>query len=1040
MTTTTAFTENESKRARSSRRAKVNLAILSIVLVWTSSLQACEQISSGMFGQSENARNRNGDEKEFDRMVRKWERVASSAREQRQKHERCVKRTIDKCARALESELKREEELAKIGMAENERKVEILDALRSKCESEVDDLAYALRSQKRFFDDYNMTTSTSSSSSSSLYADTVKEILSENQCVFVDGNDDNNKAVLGQTIERKLDTNAEETTVQISQDLENVKDRYSFSAEESIKSALTLLEARQKYDRAYLTNKTGVFSNAKLLHIPNIQSVSIGNISTSLNVSLDDINAMAESFASAASASMNETSALISETSNMANTMYREAAESAAEQIDILELQYETVSASLSSWFAWYSSTISEMLDVLKTLSPGSIGSFGVFQSPPDYALSFDDINFPTEGLQGLSEQSKRLREKVESEAHELVSNFSTESRRAVSKASKELNDKINDTFVSATENIAEQLEKATAFEDYNPPKLLGNETEGGEFDNHKNEKEEDAFIEAQLRLSQTRKRAFDRDTADILKRLDDEKNTNYAASNFSATAEQIRNTSRYEEFFSTSLDETSNNDFEFNIFAPLGFKAPGATLRNALENLKKAKKAVVHADVAYRIVRTIQVLSQHWHSNAFVLDPIEMKPSQQHYDSNNIKNDVDTIEDGRNDMYNNKNRKGGDLKKLSTLEMIAKFFSDPVHVAAMKLGMVLFVAAVMWSAYYPILQAHSKKCSKSTFLDDIVLLREDEDFKSASSFIARNAYSSARDYVHISPNTTAEFNKKQLLSSKTNSIRSHAVSASSAIQALLAKADSIESSFRLVTAKEKEAFDTCLPEHALMTKFINVSSSSSSSTTTTTTTQVALNNDTILYYKNEETLAKRALAETSETIENILILRNNESNHFLNEKIFMDSLSINVPCLAVKNEHALLCKGVREAPLRFEAKLAACETETFLHRSFLGIFLSLFIFISLNATRKTFIESLGKIFWRASFVSSRDALRCTSRVDALNETYEKMEEQNMKTQIKDHCKRQERKGFMFAVACVLLQLPWFVLVVVSSRTLLAAL
>ena len=94
-----------------------------------------------------------------------------------------------------------------------------------------------------------------------------------------------------------------------------------------------------------------------------------------------------------------------------------------------------------------------------------------------------------------------------------------------------------------------------------------------------------------------------------------------------------------------------------------------------------------------------------------------------------------------------------------------------------------------------------------------------------------------------------------------------------------------------------------------------------------------------------------------------------------------MDSTRIHVPCLS--NIFAAHCSGVRETPLRFHSKLAACETETFIHQTFSSVFLSLFIFFSVNATRKPFLNALGKIFWRANYVSKRDALRGTFRLDA---------------------------------------------------------
>ena len=124
----------------------------------------------------------------------------------------------------------------------------------------------------------------------------------------------------------------------------------------------------------------------------------------------------------------------------------------------------------------------------------------------------------------------------------------------------------------------------------------------------------------------------------------------------------------------STEQDET---DVTFNIFAPLGFKAPGAILRNAFQNLKRAKDAVVHADVAYRVIRTVQVVAQHWHFNAFTLEPMDVVSSKQKKKGEDSSYFVE--EDGRHrdlNDYSKAHRRGGDdSKKVSTLEKVAKFF-----------------------------------------------------------------------------------------------------------------------------------------------------------------------------------------------------------------------------------------------------------------------------------------------------------------------------------------------------------------------------
>ena len=248
---------------------------------------------------------------------------------------------------------------------------------------------------------------------------------------------------------------------------------------------------------------------------------------------------------------------------------------------------------------------------------------------------------------------------------------------------------------------------------------------------------------------------------------------------NFTSVSERMTNTSRFEELVaSTEQDET---DVTFNIFAPLGFKAPGAILRNAFQNLKRAKDAVVHADVAYELFERHK-----WLLSIGTLT--RLRSNQWMWCRLNKRRRAKALpyfveEDGRHrdlNDYSKARRGGDDSKKVSTLEKVAKFFGDPVHAAIVKFGMVFFIATIVWSAYYPILQSHSQKCSKKTFLDHIV--PEDdvddapqmEDFQSTSSFLARNAYNTARDYIHVAPNATGEFQRKQLLSKKASAIRTH--------------------------------------------------------------------------------------------------------------------------------------------------------------------------------------------------------------------------------------------------------------------------
>ena len=152
-----------------------------------------------------------------------------------------------------------------------------------------------------------------------------------------------------------------------------------------------------------------------------------------------------------------------------------------------------------------------------------------------------------------------------------------------------------------------------------------------------------------------------------------------------------------------------------------------------------------------------------------------------------------------------------------------------------------------------------------------------------------------------------------------------------------------------------------------------------------------------------------------------------------------MDSMRMQVPCLSTIN--ATSCSGARETPLRFRSKLAACETETFLHQTFSNVLLSLFIFFSVNATRKPFISALGKIYWRANYVSKRDSLRGAFRLNAKTATYskeynmcEREDAQILREHIRAHTTKQERKGYAFAILCVLAQLPWLFVFALSRE------
>ena len=1018
-----------------SARATVSLSIASVALLWLGSLSACDTlVASAMTTKEETS--------SLERVAVALERLVKEAREQKGRHERCVRRSWKGCEKTLENEIGKEEERARLARKENEDVVARLANATKKAEREVEMLAANLRSQKLLLRDDNddiHNTNNNTESVDKTYVDAVNAVLNARTCdvalTEVDNFTTTRNATLGNVIKRKLGINAEETE-QLASDLESANERYASSAEGSVKKTLNALGTRREYDRSYMVNKTEDFERASRLLVPEITTMSIGSIDMHVNASFADITNMSESFASKASASMNETSQLLLETASAANDVYRDIATSTMSQMDIIKAAYEEEKKEVQAFFDWYALKVQPFLEEAKLfLNPG-IG-FDLFETTPPFGfVELDNIKFPTNELQGLNEQTKQLMEKAQSDAQALVSNFRAYSSTMVSEKSKELAEQVNTTFVSTTGNIAERFKDLSMFDDYNPPPLRQSANNSDEVSD---------YIQLELQLSETRKDAFNRDTVALSKRLEEHKIMGTSLkTNFTSVSERMTNTSRFEELVaSTEQDET---DVTFNIFAPLGFKAPGAILRNAFQNLKRAKDAVVHADVAYRVIRTVQVVAQHWHFNAFTLEPMDVVSSKQKKKGEGSSYFVE--EDGRHrdlNDYSKAHRRGGDdSKKVSTLEKVAKFFGDPVHAAIVKFGMVFFIATIVWSAYYPILQSHSQKCSKKTFLDHIVPeddvddAHESEDFQSTSSFLARNAYNTARDYIHVAPNATGEFQRKQLLSKKASAIRTHATEARSEFETLLARADVIESSYRLVTVEDKDAFDTCAPEHAVLRELNkNVTSSSPSE-----------NDDYFTYYKNQETLARSALNETFESIETIFGNNNNNNNnnnssYFISDKnIYMDSTRIHVPCLS--NIFAAHCSGVRETPLRFHSKLAACETETFIHQTFSSVFLSLFIFFSVNATRKPFLNALGKIFWRANYVSKRDALRGTFRLDAktatfskeYDERYENTNEDLLREQIRAHTTQQERKGFGIALLCVVAQLPWLLLLVLAREML----
>ena len=1011
---------DKEERTRSAK-AKLSLSIVSVILLWFGSLSVCETVAK--YSTTLTSLKATDDiSSSFDRVAFAWERLAREAHEQKVRHERCEERTYRGCEKTLAREIEREEERARTARRENEDAVDRLANATGEAEREMEMLAATLRSQKLFyaqnkFDDDNTI------NVDKVYVDAVNAVLNARMCVpsslTEEGNFGAHDTTLGNVIKRRLGINEEETE-QLASDLESANGRYATSAELSVKNVLHVLEERREYDQSYMANKTEDFAQTIRFVMPELTAVSMGSIDVYMNASFANISNMTDSFASKASASMEETSQLLLETTSAANDMYREVAASTMSKMDVIKAVYDEEMDEIGEFFKWYDSTVQPFLEEAKLLlNPGI--DLELFETTPSFgSVQLNDITFSSIELQGLNERTKQMMDKARMDAELLVSNFFAQSSSMVSKTSKELAEQVNATFISTTGNLAERFRNVSAFDDYNPPLL----SDGGN-----NSKALDEYIQSELQLSETRKSAFDRDTAALSKRLDEQNlATSSSKVNFTSASERMTNTSRFEELVSSA--EHDNTDLNFNIFAPLGFKAPGATLRNAFQNLKRAKDAVVHADVAYRVIRTVQVLAQHWHSDAFILEPMLVASSAQKRkvtDSSCL-----VVEDGRRRDFSEYGkaerykRGDNDTKKVSTLERVAAFFGDPVHAAIVKFAVVFFVATIVWSAYYPILQSHSQKCSRKTFSDDILNSNESEDFQSTSSFLARNAYNSARDYIHVTPNATGEFQRKQLVSMKASAIRTHAATARSEFEALLAEADVIETSYRLVSMKDKKAFDACAPEHAILRELDKNTTSSSSSSSD------------FAYYQNQEILARSALNETLESIETFFDDTN--SSYFItDESIYIDSARVQAPCLS--NTNAAYCSGVRETPLRFRSKLAACETETFLHQTFSSVFFSLFIFFSVNATRKPFVNALGKIFWRANYVAKRDALRGTFRLNAKTATfskeydrYERDNQQILREQIRAHTTQQERKGYTFAILCVIAQLPWIVVLALSRE------
>ena len=171
---------------------------------------------------------------------------------------------------------------------------------------------------------------------------------------------------LGNVIKRRLGINVEESE-QLASDLESANGRYATSAELSVKNALHVLE-RDEYDQSYMENKTEDFLQTTRFVMPELTAVSMGSIDVYMNASFASISNMTDSFASKASASMEETSQLLLETASAANDMYREVAASTISKMDVIKAVYDEEMEEIGEFFKWYDSTVQPFLEEAKLL------------------------------------------------------------------------------------------------------------------------------------------------------------------------------------------------------------------------------------------------------------------------------------------------------------------------------------------------------------------------------------------------------------------------------------------------------------------------------------------------------------------------------------------------------------------------------------------------------------------------------------------------------------------------------------------------
>ena len=112
-----------------SARATVSLSIASVALLWLGSLSACDTlVASAMTTKEETS--------SLERVAVALERLVKEAREQKGRHERCVRRSWKGCEKTLENEIGKEEERARLARKENEDVVARLANATRKAERE----------------------------------------------------------------------------------------------------------------------------------------------------------------------------------------------------------------------------------------------------------------------------------------------------------------------------------------------------------------------------------------------------------------------------------------------------------------------------------------------------------------------------------------------------------------------------------------------------------------------------------------------------------------------------------------------------------------------------------------------------------------------------------------------------------------------------------------------------------------------------------------------------------------------------------------